>query len=154
MWAFLSLLSLLHEPKRAKAVRCSEEWNTIPPHQQPAYPGDREMERRLRNCIRWNAAAMVVRANKKFAGLGGHISTFASSATLYQVGIHHFWRGRGQRTKPCGRRRGRSSFFLQSRVPGQRDRRTSPSSSTLRRPMGPLRWRTMRRPSACGGCRC
>ncbi|HEX3530347.1 MAG TPA: pyruvate dehydrogenase (acetyl-transferring), homodimeric type [Thermoanaerobaculia bacterium] len=69
--------------------------NTIPPSEQPAYIGDRAMERRIKSIVRWNAMAMVVRANKKFAGLGGHISTFASSATLYQVGLHHFFRGRG-----------------------------------------------------------
>jgi pyruvate dehydrogenase E1 component len=70
--------------------------NTIPASEQPAYGGDRAMERRIKSIVRWNAMAMVVRANKKFAGLGGHISTFASSATLYQVGIHHFFRGRGE----------------------------------------------------------
>jgi pyruvate dehydrogenase E1 component len=70
--------------------------NTIPASRQPEYAGDRDMERRIKSIVRWNAMAMVVRANKKFAGLGGHISTFASSATLYQVGIHHFFRGRGE----------------------------------------------------------
>jgi len=70
--------------------------NTIPRHQQPAYPGNREIERRIKSIIRWNAMAMVQRANKKFEGLGGHISTFASSATLYEVGFNHFFRGRGE----------------------------------------------------------
>jgi pyruvate dehydrogenase E1 component len=70
--------------------------NTIPASKEPPYGGDRVMERRIKSIVRWNAMAMVVRANKKFAGLGGHISTFASSATLYQVGIHHFFRGRGE----------------------------------------------------------
>jgi pyruvate dehydrogenase E1 component len=69
--------------------------NTIPASRQPEYGGDRAIERRLKSFARWNAMAMVVRANKQFAGLGGHISTFASSATLYQVGMHHFFRGRG-----------------------------------------------------------
>src|SRR4029079_6413701 len=59
--------------------------NTIPVAKQPAYPGDRAIERRIKSLVRWNAMALVVRANKKFAGLGGHISTFASAATLYQV---------------------------------------------------------------------
>jgi pyruvate dehydrogenase E1 component len=68
--------------------------NTVPASKQPAYPGDREIERRIKSITRWNAMAMVVRANKKFAGLGGHISTFASAATLYQVALHHFLRGR------------------------------------------------------------
>jgi pyruvate dehydrogenase E1 component len=70
--------------------------NTIPASRQPAYVGDRAMERRIKSIVRWNAMAMVVRANKHSAGLGGHISTFASSATLYQVGMHHFFRGRGE----------------------------------------------------------
>ena len=70
--------------------------NTIPPSEQPPYVGDRAMERKIKSIVRWNAMAMVVRANKKVPGLGGHISTFASSATLYQVGIHHFFRGRGE----------------------------------------------------------
>jgi pyruvate dehydrogenase E1 component len=69
--------------------------NTIPATAQPAYPGDRAIERRIKSIIRWNAMAMVVRANKKFAGLGGHISTFASAATLYQVALLHFLRGKG-----------------------------------------------------------
>ena len=70
--------------------------NTIPKSQEPAYGGDRAIERRIKSIVRWNAMAMVVRANKKFSGLGGHISTFASAATLYQVGFHHFFRGRGE----------------------------------------------------------
>ena len=70
--------------------------NTIPKSEEPAYDGDRAIERRIKSIVRWNAMAMVVRANKKFSGLGGHISTFASSATLYQVGFHHFFRGRGE----------------------------------------------------------
>jgi pyruvate dehydrogenase E1 component len=70
--------------------------NTISAAEQPPYPGDREIERRIKSLIRWNAMAMVVRANKKYEGLGGHISTFASAATLYQVGMNHFFRGRGE----------------------------------------------------------
>jgi pyruvate dehydrogenase E1 component len=70
--------------------------NTIPHHQQPRYPGNRDLERRIKSIIRWNAMAMVHRANKHFDGLGGHISTFASSATLYEVGYNHFFRGRGE----------------------------------------------------------
>nr|WP_236625007.1 MULTISPECIES: pyruvate dehydrogenase (acetyl-transferring), homodimeric type [Pirellulaceae] len=69
--------------------------NTIPPHKQPAYPGNRELERRIKSIIRWNAMAMVVRANKRGGGVGGHISTFASSATLYEVAFNHFFKGRG-----------------------------------------------------------
>ena len=70
--------------------------NTIPVDKQPPYPGNREIERRIKSIIRWNAMAMVVRANKRFDGLGGHISTFASSATLYEVAQNHFFRGRGE----------------------------------------------------------
>lgn len=68
--------------------------NTIPVNRQPAFPGDREMERRIKSYVRWNAMAMVVNANRKHNGLGGHISTFASSATLYEVAFNHFLRGR------------------------------------------------------------
>ena len=67
--------------------------NTIPPEEQPAYPGDRETERRIKSLIRWNAMAMVVKANST-TNVGGHISTFASSATLYEVAFNHFLRGR------------------------------------------------------------
>ncbi len=66
--------------------------NTISKDKQPAFPGNREMERRIKSIIRWNAMAMVVRANKNADGIGGHISTFASSATLYEVGFNHFFR--------------------------------------------------------------
>jgi pyruvate dehydrogenase E1 component len=69
--------------------------NTIPVSQQPRYPGNRDLERRIKSIIRWNAMAMVHRANKYYDGLGGHISTFASSATLYEVAYNHFFRGRG-----------------------------------------------------------
>ncbi len=68
--------------------------NTIPLDKQPRYPGDLEIERRIKSLIRWNAMAMVHRANKHFPGLGGHISTFASSATLYEVGFNHFFQAR------------------------------------------------------------
>jgi len=66
--------------------------NTIPVDQQPPYPGDREIERRLKSIIRWNAMVLVVRANRRSPGIGGHISTYASSATLMQVGLNHFFR--------------------------------------------------------------
>jgi len=67
--------------------------NTIPVEKQPIYPGNREIERRIKSIIRWNAMAMVARANRDFAGIGGHISTYASSATLYEVAFNHFLRG-------------------------------------------------------------
>jgi pyruvate dehydrogenase E1 component len=68
--------------------------NTIPIEKQPVYPGNRKIERRIKSLIRWNAMAMVVRANKHFAGIGGHISTYASAATLYEVGFNHFFRAK------------------------------------------------------------
>ncbi|MCL4110988.1 UNVERIFIED_CONTAM: hypothetical protein GTU68_053185 [Idotea baltica] len=68
--------------------------NTIHHTDQPRFPGDLDMERRLKSIIRWNAMAMVNKANKRFDGLGGHISTFASSATLYEVAQNHFFKGR------------------------------------------------------------
>jgi len=70
--------------------------NTISVTQQPEYPGDRALERRIEAYIRWNALAMVVRANKASAEYGGHIATYASSATLYEVGFNHFWRAPGE----------------------------------------------------------
>lgn len=70
--------------------------NTIPPERQPALPGDRNLEKRIKSYIRWNAMAMVVNANRQHNGLGGHISTYASSATLYEVGFNHFFRGAGE----------------------------------------------------------
>jgi pyruvate dehydrogenase E1 component len=69
--------------------------NTIPVEQQPVYPGNIELEQRIRSLVRWNALAMVVRANREESGIGGHISTYASAATLYEVGFHHFFRARG-----------------------------------------------------------
>ncbi|MDQ6837325.1 MAG: pyruvate dehydrogenase (acetyl-transferring), homodimeric type [Actinomycetota bacterium] len=68
--------------------------NTIPPDQEPWFPGNEDIERRIRAFIRWNAAIMVVRANHKAEGIGGHLATFASSASLYEVGYNHFFRGK------------------------------------------------------------
>ncbi len=68
--------------------------NTIPVDGQPDFPGDLELEKRIRNIVRWNAMAMVARANKFNDSIGGHISTFASSATLYDVGFNHFFKGK------------------------------------------------------------
>ncbi len=67
--------------------------NTIPPHLEERSPGDHALEWRLRSYIRWNAMALIVNANKEHAGIGGHIASFASSATLYDVGFNHFWKG-------------------------------------------------------------
>jgi pyruvate dehydrogenase E1 component len=68
--------------------------NTIVAQQQPPFPGSQEMERRIKSMVRWNALAMVVRANKIQEGIGGHISTFASAATLYEVAFNHFLQAR------------------------------------------------------------
>ncbi len=68
--------------------------NTIPAHQQTPYPGQRSIEKRIKSIIRWNAMAMVIRANRHKSGIGGHISSYASAATLYEVGFNHFFRGR------------------------------------------------------------
>src|ERR671913_385469 len=67
--------------------------NTIPAEKEPKYPGNREIERRIKSYVRWNAMAMVVKANRVHPDIGGHISTYASSATLYEVGLNHFFRG-------------------------------------------------------------
>ena len=71
--------------------------NTIPAESEIKSPGDQNIERRIRSLIRWNAAAMVVKANKKNSELGGHIGTFASAATLYDVGMNHFWRAKNNK---------------------------------------------------------
>jgi pyruvate dehydrogenase E1 component len=68
--------------------------NTIHPEHEPYYPGDEELELRIRRIIRWNAAVMVLRANKRHPGIGGHLATYASAAGLYEVGFNHFFRGK------------------------------------------------------------
>jgi pyruvate dehydrogenase E1 component len=68
--------------------------NTISPDEEPYFPGNEEVEHKIRRIIRWNAAAMVSRANKELDGIGGHLSTYASAASLYEVGFNHFFRGR------------------------------------------------------------
>jgi pyruvate dehydrogenase E1 component len=70
--------------------------NTISVDEQSAFPGSREIERRIKSIIRWNAMAMVVRANRQSSGIGGHISTYASAATLFEVGFNHFFRAKGK----------------------------------------------------------
>ncbi len=67
--------------------------NTISAGQEPAYPGDRALEKRLEAYMRWNAVAMVQQANKTSSEYGGHLASYASSSTLYEVGFNHFWRG-------------------------------------------------------------
>jgi pyruvate dehydrogenase E1 component len=93
------LMSKLTERARERQVGTPAEVstpyvNTIPTNEQAWFPGDVEVERRIRAFIRWNAAVMVVNANKRADGIGGHLSTFASSAALYEVGFNHFFRGK------------------------------------------------------------
>ncbi|HEX6998912.1 MAG TPA: pyruvate dehydrogenase (acetyl-transferring), homodimeric type [Gammaproteobacteria bacterium] len=86
--------------------------NTIPVGQQPEYPGDRAIERRIEAYLRWNAMAMVVHANKESSEYGGHIASYASSATLYEVGFNHFWRA------PTAEHGGDLVFFQGHSSPG------------------------------------
>ncbi len=95
----LRLLQALRARARQSGVRLpftpsTPYINTIPVSDEVPYPGAREVERRIKSLVRWNALAMVVRANRESEGIGGHISTFASSATLYEVGFNHFFRGK------------------------------------------------------------
>ena len=76
------------------ALRSTDYINTIPPEREPWFPGDEEVERRIRAFIRWNAAVMVSSANRKGLEVGGHIATYQSSASLYEVGFNHFFRGK------------------------------------------------------------
>jgi pyruvate dehydrogenase E1 component len=75
-------------------LRSTDYINTIPPEREPWFPGDEYVERRIRAYIRWNAAVMVSRANRAGLGVGGHIATYASAASLYEVGFNHFFRGK------------------------------------------------------------
>jgi len=112
-----SLIRLIQDYAHARGVHLpftatTPYVNTIPPSKEPAYPGDRELERLNKSIIRWNAMAMVVRANRESEGIGGHISTFASAATLYEVGFNHFFRAR---TKDYG---GDQVYFQGHATPG------------------------------------
>src|SRR5215210_122603 len=78
------------------ALRSTDFINTIPPEREPWFPGNEAIERRIRSYIRWNAAVMVSRANRPGLGVGGHIATYASSASLYEVGFNHFFRGKDE----------------------------------------------------------
>ena len=94
---FLLHRVLLHARSRQvglPSMVSSDYINTIAPEEEPYFPGNEDIERRLRQIIRWNAAVMVSRANKAHEGIGGHISTYASSASLYEVGFNHFFRGK------------------------------------------------------------
>ncbi len=76
------------------SLRSTDFLNTIPPEREPWFPGDEHVERRIRAYVRWNAAIMVSRANRKGLEVGGHIATYASAASLYEVGFNHFFRGK------------------------------------------------------------
>src|SRR5688500_16856476 len=91
------LLQQLSEHARRRGIRLpftanTPYVNTLTPDQEVAFPGSQEIERRIKSLVRWNAIAMVLRANKAEPGIGGHISTFASAATVYEVGFNHFFR--------------------------------------------------------------
>ncbi|HUZ20933.1 MAG TPA: pyruvate dehydrogenase (acetyl-transferring), homodimeric type [Acidimicrobiales bacterium] len=92
------LMKLLERAREAQvgfpATVSTPYVNTIPADQEPWFPGDEYTERRIRAYIRWNAAVMVTRANARYSGIGGHLSTYASSASLYEVGFNHFFHGK------------------------------------------------------------
>jgi pyruvate dehydrogenase E1 component len=90
--------------------------NTIPARLEPLFPGDQQLERRIKSLIRWNALAMVVRANRVEHNIGGHISTYASAATLYEVGFNHFFRARSELFE------GDSIYFQGHAAPGMYSR--------------------------------
>jgi len=114
------LMLRLMDAARAKQIAIpsltsTDYINTIPPGAEPAFPGDEYVERRIRAYIRWNAAVMVSRANRPEIGVGGHIATYASSASLYEVGFNHFFRGRGSDEDP---RAGDQIYFQGHASPG------------------------------------
>jgi pyruvate dehydrogenase E1 component len=115
------LLEHLMERAANLGVRVPLRWNTpyintIPVEEQVAYPGDREIEWRIKCLMRWNALAMVVRANKYDANIGGHLATYASLATLVEVGFNHFFRG--SYDSPAGKQAGDFVYFQGHASPG------------------------------------
>ena len=110
------LMKLLERAKESQvgfpATVSTPYVNTIPASREPWFPGDEETERRIRAYMRWNAAIMVVRANHIAEGIGGHLATFASSASLYEVGFNHFFRGK------AGGQPGDQVFFQGHAAPG------------------------------------
>ena len=93
-YLMLKLLQRAHEKQIGlSSLRNTDYLNTISPEHEPEFPGDEAIERRIRQYIRWNAAMLVHRAQRPGIGVGGHISTYASSASLYEVGFNHFFRG-------------------------------------------------------------
>jgi len=93
-YVMLKLLERAREKQvGVPALRSTDYINTIPPEREPGFPGDEDIERRIRAFIRWNAAVMVSTANRKGLEVGGHIATYQSAASLYEVGFNHFFRG-------------------------------------------------------------
>ena len=112
-YLMLSLLKRAHEKNIGlSSLRTTDYINTISPENEPAFPGDENIERRIRAINRWNAAMLVHRAQRPGVGVGGHISTYASSAALYEVGFNHFFRGQDH---PSG---GDQIFFQGHASPG------------------------------------
>ena len=112
-YLMFSLIKRAHEANiQLPNLRLTDYMNTIPPESEPQFPGDEFVERRIRAYIRWNAAIMVHRAQRPGVGVGGHISTFASSAALYEVGFNHFFKGKDH---PSG---GDQIFFQGHASPG------------------------------------
>src|SRR5699024_7089804 len=93
----LTMLRRAHEHDLdVPSVLSTDYINTIPPQREPDYPSDEDIEKRIRAHVRWNAAVMVARANRPGIGVGGHIATYASAATMYEVGFNHFFRARSK----------------------------------------------------------
>jgi pyruvate dehydrogenase E1 component len=112
-YLMLRLLELAREKQvGVPGLRSTDYINTIPPEREPWFPGDEYIERRIRAYIRWNAAIMVSRANRPEVGVGGHIATYASAASLYEVGFNHFFRGK------AGGESGDQVFFQGHASPG------------------------------------
>src|SRR5688500_7972804 len=100
------------------ALRSTDFINTIPPEREPWFPGDEHVERRIRAYVRWNAAIMVSRANRPEIGVGGHIATYASAASLYEVGFNHFFRGKAGLEEGGDGSSGDQVFFQGHASPG------------------------------------
>jgi pyruvate dehydrogenase E1 component len=116
-YLMLQLLKRAHEKKIGLPdLRTTDYINTISPENEPDFPGDEDLERRIRAAVRWNAAILVHRAQRPGIGVGGHISTYASSAALYEVGFNHFFRGQDH---PGG---GDQIFFQGHASPGMYSR--------------------------------
>jgi pyruvate dehydrogenase E1 component len=115
------LLKLLERARERQvgvpALRSTDYINTIPPEREPWFPGDEDIERRIRAYIRWNAAIMVTRANKT-VGVGGHIATYASAASLYEVGFNHFFRGKDYSNAAGNPAMGDQVYFQGHAAPG------------------------------------